>query len=244
MKKFLVLALTSILWGCAAEKTMDSLTPEELYLEGYKNFQETNYEKAAEYFDEVDKQYPYSKWAERSQIMAAYAYYRKNMYEDAIGTLDRFIQLHPGNRNTPYAYYLKGLSCFEQISDPAREQSMTEKARNTFNELIARYPDTPYAVDAQSKIGEMTNHLASQEMVIGRYYLKQGDIIPAINRFNTVIGQYVYTNQAPEAYYRLIIAYKMLGMKKKNLEKMADIMIQKHPNNPWTLKAMKAIEGK
>ena len=229
--------------ACATEQTKEGLSPEQLYLYGHKAFQETDYEKAINYFDEIEKQHPYSLWSERAQIMVAYSYYKQNEYDDAVLVLDRFIQLHPGNKNTPYAYYLKGLCYFEQMSDAAREQSMTQNAQDTFTEMIARYPDSVYAKDAQTKMEEMINHLAAQEMVIGRYYLKQEDLISAINRFKNVIEKHPTSNQLPEAYYRLIVGYTMLGTTDA-AEKTLKVLIQKYPDDVWTKKAKKIAEGK
>ena len=246
MNKFLKLigcGLFMFLSACATEQTRDGLSAEELYLKGYDYFQETDYERAIEYFDEIEKQYPYSVWSEKAQIMVAYSHYKYNEYDDAILVLDRFIQLHPGNKNTPYAYYLKGLCYFEQMSDSAREQSMTKNAQQTFNEMIARYPDSVYAKDALTKMDEMTNHLAAQEMVVGRYYLKQEDLIPAINRFKNVIEVYPNSNQVPEAYYRLVVGYTMLGATDA-AQKTLDVLAQKYPDESWTKKADKIIKEK
>jgi len=246
MKKWLYIGLVLPIFGlsaCVQDKSLDGLSPEKLYTEGYKAFQETDYETAAEYFDEIEKQHPYSEWSDRAQIMAAYSFYLKNKYDDAILTLDRFIQLHPGNRNTSYAYYLKGLCYFEQMSDSAREQSMTEKAKETFNDLIARYPNSTYATDARSKMLEMTDHLAAQEMTVGRYYLKHVDLIPAVNRFKNVIENYPDSNQSPEAYYRLTVSYLMLGADQAAI-KIGQAVIQKYPDNPWTEKVKKILEEK
>ena len=246
MKKWLYMGLVLpvfILSACAQDKSLDGLSPEKLYTEGYRAFQEKDYEKAAEYFDEIEKQHPYSEWSDRAQIMAAYSFYSKNKYDEAILTLDRFIQLHPGNRNTSYAYYLKGLSYFEQMSDSEREQSMTEKAKETFNDLIARYPDSVYATDARTKMLEMTDHLAAQEMGIGRYYLKHVDLLPAINRFKNVIENYPDSGQIPEAYYRLTVSYLMLGADKA-AQKTGKTMIKKYSDNPWTEKVKQLLEEK
>jgi outer membrane protein assembly factor BamD len=246
MNKFLKLSLGCVfilLSACAVEQSKEELSAEDLYLQGYEAFQSTDYEKAVDYFDEIEKQYPYSVWSEKAQIMVAYSYYKQNEYEDAVMVLDRFIQLHPGNKNTPYAYYLKGLCYFEQMSDAGREQSMTENAQKTFNEMIARYPDSVYAKDALTKMDEMTNHLAAQEMVVGRYYLKQEDLIPAINRFKNVIENYPTSNQVPEAYYRLVVGYRMLGAD-DIAQKTADVLTHNYPDDKWTEKANNIIKGK
>jgi len=230
-----------LLGACTREVSKEGMSPEELYTDGYKAFQETDYEEAADYFDEIEKQHPYSIWAERAQIMAAYSYYRQNEYDKAILTLDRFIQLHPGNRNTPYAYYLKGLSYFEQMSDAKREQSMTQQAQQTFNEMLARYPHSVYAADARVKMDEITNNLAAQDMNIGRYYLKHEDIIPAINRFKHVIEAYPKSNQVSEAYYRLVTGYIMLNLPKA-AQKTAAVQKKKYPESHWTEKTAKLLE--
>ena len=244
MKKILYMGIVCgflSLTACVHEVTKEGLSPEQLYIEGYNAFEQTDYEKAAEYFDEVEKQYPYSIWSVRAQIMVAYSYYKKNKYDDAILTLDRFIQLHPGNRNTPYAYYLKGLCYFEQMSDASREQSVTKKAQETFNDLIARFPDSVYATDAKTKMNEMTNLLAAQDMVVGRYYLKNTDLIASINRFKNVIEMYPDSNQVPEAYYRLVVSYLMLG---DNIaaQKTAQAGMEKYSKDIWLQKTTQLLK--
>ena len=243
MKKFLFLALL-LLAGCASDDANISAdSPEGLYLLGYKDFKDHDYEKAAQKFDQIEQQFPYSRWSERAQIMAAYSQYLQNEYTDALLTLDRFLQLHPGNHNVPYAIYLKGLCYFEQMSDAAREQSMTKKAQDSFNDLIARYPDSVYARDARTKMGEMTNHLAAQEMIVGRYYLKLTDLVPAANRFKNVIDGYPDSDQVPEAYYRLTVCYLMMGADKAAL-KTGQTGIKKYPKNSWSEKIADLIKGK
>src|SRR5215469_8362978 len=101
---------------------------EILYNRALDDLGAQDYKHAAKEFEEVDRQHPYSVWATKAQIMAAFTYYQYNKYDDAIIALDRFIQLHPGHRDIPYAYYLKGLCYYEQISDVGRDQAMTQKA--------------------------------------------------------------------------------------------------------------------
>ena len=182
MKKLLFIFLF-FLTACATEQSLDDLKPEEIYTRAYKYFQDTDYEKAAEAFDKIEQQYPYSEWAERAQIMMAYSQYKQNEYTDAIMTLDRFLQLHPGNKDVPYALYLKGLSYFEQMSDPLREQEMSQNADSVFRELLSRFPNSIYAKDARVKLDIIQNTLAGKELAVGRYYQQHEDYIAAMNRF-------------------------------------------------------------
>ena len=242
LKTIFVCLNALLLCSCAAtDNEIPDQPVEQLYMQGYHYFKEKSYSESARYFDEIDKQHPYSVWAPRAQIMAAYAYYSENKYDDAILILDRFIQLHPGNRNIVYAYYLKGLCYFEQMSDVSREQKMTEDALATFQEILSRYPNSIYTADINVKLKEIEAHLAGKEMAVGRYYLKHGDFIPAMNRFQTVLLEHPMTNQTPEAIYRIVVCYISLGMNPQ-AKRMSQVLQKVYSNNEWTQKALKLVQ--
>lgn len=231
MKKVLFASLL-LLGACATEVNLDTLPPEEIYTKAYQYFQDTDYEKAAEAFDKIEQQYPYSEWAERAQIMMAYSQYKQNEYTDAIMTLDRFLQLHPGNKNASYALYLKALCYFEQMSDPLREQEMSQKADDTFRELLERFPKSVYAEDAKAKLETILNTLAGKELAVGRYYQQHEDYIAAMNRFQIVLKDYPKSNQVEEAYYRLAACYQALGLTHQAGEVFQELKA-KYPKSEW-----------
>ncbi len=197
--------------------------------------------QAAALFDEVERQHPYSTWATKAQLMSAYAYYEDAKYDDAIIALDRFIQLHPGNTDTPYAYYLKALCYYEQISDVGRDQKMTDMARAALEDVINRFPSTSYARDARLKLDLTLDHLAGKEMEVGRWYLRHQKYLAAINRFLVVIHQYDSTSHAPEALYRLTEAYTVLGLKDE-ARKAAAVLGHNYPGGDWYDDAYDLVE--
>jgi outer membrane protein assembly factor BamD len=185
---------------------------ELLYSVGAQAMDAGYYADSVLYFQEVERQHPYSEWARRSILMTAFAHYRTGAYADAIDDADRFMQLFPGNPAAPYAYYLKAVCYFDQIVDVGRDQAVTEQALAGLRDVIARYPRTDYAADARLKIDMVNDQLAGKEMTIGRYYLRQGATLAAIGRFRTVIDRYQTTSHTPEALYRLVEAYVTLGV--------------------------------
>ncbi len=187
---------------------------------------------AAQNFDEVERQHPYSVWARRAQIMGAYAYYLTNQYDDAILAAQRFIQLHPGNKDVPYAQFLIATSYYEQITDVGRDQRMTERALSALDEIIKRYPDTDYARDARLKLDLARDHLAGKEMEIGRYYLTRRQYTASINRFRTVIEDYQTTTHVPEALHRLTEAYLALGVSEE-AQTAAAVLGHNFPGSEW-----------
>jgi outer membrane protein assembly factor BamD len=184
----------------------------ELYNGAQDLLDAKEYQQAAEAFDEVERQHPYSVWATKATLMSAYAYYQDNKYDDAINALDRFISLHPANPDVPYAYYLKALSYYEQISDVGRDQQMTQHAMDALDDVIRRFPDSKYARDAKLKKDLTVDHLAGKEMDVGRYYQDRSEYLAAINRFKAVIENYQTTTHVPEALARLTECYLALGL--------------------------------
>ena len=233
----LALCLALFLAACSNNEEAIPADPneasvEELYDRAVVTIEDGEYRTAAALFDDVERLYPYSVWAPRAQLMAAYAYYLNNDYADAINALDRFISLHPGSKDAPYALYLKALCYYEQISDVRRDQQMTREARNALNEVIRRYPDSRYARDARLKRDLAVDHLAGQEMGIGRYYQRKGDFLASINRYRTVIAQFQTTTHVPEALHRLVESYLALGVTRE-AQATAAVLGYNFPGSQW-----------
>ena len=216
---------------------------EELYNEALVVLESGQYSDASLMFEEVERQHPYSSWATKAQLMSAYSYYQDDAYDSAIIALDRFIQLHPSNADVPYAFYLKALCYYEQISDVTRDQRMTDLAQKTLAELIKRFPASKYAKDAKLKIDLTRDHLAGKEIEIGRYYQKQGQYLAAVNRFTVVIDRYQSTTHVPEALHRLAESYVALGLHEQ-AQKAAAVLGHNFPGSDWYLDSYRLVEGK
>jgi outer membrane protein assembly factor BamD len=200
-----------------------------------------NYAQAAIVFDEVERQHPYSIWARRAQLMSAFSYYAAKDYNKAIDSSRRFLSIHPGNKDAPYAYYLIALSYYEQINDVERDQATTRQALDTMGELIRRYPDTRYAADARLKVDLVRDHLAGHEMEIGRFYQNRGDWLASVGRFRTVIDEYQSTSHVPEALMRLTESYLALGIPEE-ARKSAAVLGANYPNTKWYERAYSLVQ--
>ncbi|MBS7813562.1 outer membrane protein assembly factor BamD [Roseococcus pinisoli] len=207
-------------------------SPESLYAAGIEALQQRRFAQAVELFDTLEREHPYSTWATNAKIMSAYGEYMRNRYTEAIGALDRFIQLHPAHRDIAYAYYLRALSYYEQISDSQRDQRGTELALAALQDVANRFPDTAYARDARLKIDLARDHLAGKEMNIGRFYQRQGLFGAAIGRFRRVVEEYQTTNHVPEALHRLTEIYLRLGLREE-AARSASVLGHNFPGSPW-----------
>ena len=225
-----------LLGGCASDSTKNAaenqIPVEKLYTKAANTLDSEDYYAAAQQFDEVDRQYPYSQWATRAQLMAGYAHYKNLKYDEAVLALDRFIDLHPGDDNIAYAYYLRALCYYEQISDVRRDQRMTQLALDNLRQVTERFVGTKYARDASLKIDLTMDHLAGKEMEIGRYYEVRKQYQAAIPRFQRVVDKYQTTTHVPEALHRLTESYLALGLRDE-AQKTASILGHNFPNSSW-----------
>jgi outer membrane protein assembly factor BamD len=230
-------ALSLTLGACASNKQKKDQAyvardVETLYLAAKDALDRNQYRQAAAMFDEVERQHPYSVWARRAQLMSAFAYFVAKEYTESISSSQRFLSLHPGSREAPYAYYMIAVSYYEQISSVQRDQRITQQALDALGELIRRYPNSDYAVDARLKVDLARDHLAGKEMEVGRYYQQQGLYLAAIIRFRTVVDQYDTTSHTPEALHRLVEAYLALGLPEE-AQKAAAVLGANYPSSKW-----------
>jgi outer membrane protein assembly factor BamD len=231
------IVLPSVLAGCGSkDDDVADLGPvppaDVLYNNGLDALNAQRLATATNQFQAVEQNYPYSTWAVNAQLMQAYTLYLQTRYTDALGTLDRFIQLHPAHRDIPYAYYLRALCYYEQIADVQRDQRGTEQAMDALQELINRFPETTYARDARLKIDLCRDHLAGSEMEIGRWYQFQKQYQAAIGRFQRVVNDYQTTNHVPEALHRLTEVYLTLGLPEQ-ARRTAAVLGYNYPGSEW-----------
>ncbi len=250
-RKALVVGVCALaLSGCAAlkKKPKTRLAYEErpvelLYATGADRLDRKQWGQAVDYFQEVERQHPYSEWSRRSILMQAYAHYQSNNYSDAIADAERFIQLYPGNPAAAYAHYLRAVCYFEQIVDVGRDQAATGQALEHLRDVVQRYPNTEYAQDARLKIDMVNDQLAGKEMTIGRWYLRQGDTLAAIGRFKTVVDRYQTTSHTPEALYRLVEGYLTVGLLEE-AKRNGAVLGYNYPGDPWYQDAYSLLTGK
>lgn len=208
-----VVAACGAFGGGEDERPLESFTAEELYKRAeFELESESNSAEAARLFGEVERLYPYSEWARRALVMQAFSYHRAQDYEASRSSAQRFLTTYPADLDAPWAQYLLALSYYDQIDDVGRDQGLTFQALQSLRDVIERYPDSEYARSAILKFDLAFDHLGGKEMEIGRYYLKRGHYVAAINRFRVVVEDFQTTTHTAEALHRLVEAYLSLGL--------------------------------
>lgn len=215
---------------------------ENIYNEALRSLDRNSWDLAAAQFNEVQRQHPYSPWAQRAMLMSAYAQYRSRDYDKAISSAQDYISLHPGGDGAPYAYYLIAICQFDQIIDVGRDQARSDLALLALNEVTARFPESDYARDAELKTDMVRDQLAGKEMEVGRYYLERGEHLAAINRFKKVVTDYQTTTHVPEALHRLVESYLSIGLTGQ-AQQVAAVLGTNYPGSDWYSDSYALMQG-
>ena len=214
-----------VLAACSGSDKYDptaSWSAEKLYTEAKDALSDGKYDQVIKYFESLEARYPYGRYAQQAQLEVAYAYYKQGEQASAVAAVDRFIKLHPDNPNVDYAYYLKGLTYFNEdlglfsrfsAQDPTeRDPKSTGESFDAFKELVQRFPQSKYSPDALARMKYLVNALASHEIHVARYYLKRGAYIAAVNRAQFVLKNYPQAPALEEALVIMVQAYDALDM--------------------------------
>ena len=238
MKKlFLPILLGAVLSGCSgdADKIISNKPITELYDDAYGEFERKNYDDAAEKFMLVETQYPASAWAADALIMAAYSQYMDDDFPGAILTADRFMRFHPGHKDVPYVLYLRGMCYYRQVSDVRREPGMSVYALQQFQQVVDRFPHSPYAENAKNKINILKNYIAGKVMYSARNDMYKENWASAITKFQSIITDAQETVMPEEALYRLTEAYTAIGLPSQ-ADGYAEMLRLNFPDGKWTKK--------
>jgi len=202
------------------------------YKEGMKELEKGDALYASRKFDEAEILFPQSIWATKASLMSAYALYSQNYYDDAIFNLERHIKNYPKDKDLVYAHYLIAICYFEQLYDERKDLKPLVKAREKFEHILKKYPNTDYAIDAKWKMGLIIDQMAAKEMYIGRYYMKMEKWIAAINRFKFVVKYYDTTVYIEEALHRLVEIYYKIGLV-EDAQKVAATLGYNYGSGEW-----------
>jgi outer membrane protein assembly factor BamD len=202
------------------------------YKEGMKQLEKGDALYASKKFDEAEILFPQSIWAAKASLMSAYALYSQNYYDDAIFNLERHIKNYPKDKDLVYAHYLIAICYFEQLYDERKDLKPLVKAREKFEHILKKYPNTDYAIDAKWKMGLIVDQMAAKEMYIGRYYMKMEKWIAAINRFKFVVKYYDTTVYIEEALHRLVEIYYKIGLV-EDAQKIAATLGYNYGSGEW-----------
>ena len=217
--------LVAVLAGCSGMAVQDETagwSAQRLYGEAKDAMADKNWDKAIKYFEKLEARYPYGRFAQQAELEVAYAYWKSGERASAIAAADRFIKLYPNHENVAYAWYLKGLINFNELTGMLtwlttpdmsdRDPKASREAFNAFREVVTRFPDSRYAPDASARMRFLVNALASNEVHVARYYMKRGAYVAAANRAQFAVQHYPQAPAVEEAMAILVKAYDSLGM--------------------------------
>jgi len=227
---FLVFQLSGCMFGLLnttkkGENT-EGWTVTQFYEAGKQDMEDGDWKSAISFFIALEARYPYGRYAQQAQLYVAYSHYKEDDQEAAVLAAKRFIRLHPNHPSVDYAYYIKGLSSFNDEKGIAgyvmkhwinqnmseRDPEASNESFQSFKELITRFPDSQYRSDSIKRMNFLFNTVAMGEIYVARYYLSRGAYVAAINRAQYTLNKFPQTPATKHALEIMVEAYDELGM--------------------------------
>jgi outer membrane protein assembly factor BamD len=238
--------LVTLLAGCSSNEEVDlpqgaNSSEYELYQEAQRYLRNKNFELAVQALQLLESRFPFGRYAEQAQLELIYAHYSNFEHEAAIEAADRFIRLHPQHPNVDYAYYMKGLAAYTQNEGlldrwlprdiTKRDTSYAREAFAEFSQLLARFPDSPYAPDARARMVHLRNLLARSEINVANYYFKRGAYVAAVNRGRYVVENFPQTPAVADGLAVMVQGYILLGLDELAQDSL-DVLVLNYPGHP------------
>ena len=246
-KYFILLSIIILTFSCSqkdidVEKNINTKSQDlemiTTYNEAYDLLKINDTYNAALKFLDAELLFPQSSWAPRAALMASYSFYLQNYYSQALENLNRYLTTYPNDKNLDYGYYLIAICYYEMIEDEKRDIGPILEAKENFELILEKYPNTDFALDSQFKIDYINDMLASKEMYVGRHYQKKNKWIAAINRFKFVIEEYDQTIYVEEALHRLVEINYKIGLKEES-KLYANLLGYNYQSSEWYKKSYK-----
>ncbi len=238
--------ISLLLTGCssAPDKTLSDVPVDRLYLSALDAVRTGRFKTAGDYFQEIDQKNPFSPWATRAQMNVIYTHFQQKEFNEAGSAAERFIRLHPRHPHVAYAFYMRAVSEFKQISTPMHDQEHTRAAVAALREVIIRFPETEYAEEARLMLAFCLDRLAAREISVGRYYLSRNEFIAASNRFRGILEQpdFRQTPYLEEALFSLVWSSYRLGLP-GDARNYASVLGHNAPGSPFYRAALAILDG-
>ena len=220
-RNILLILISLIVVSCKSQavyniKTLSSASI--AFDEGYKTLNDSQFNEAAEYFTQVYFLNPEFAEAEKASCLEIYSLFMAKMFGAVVDACDFTLRLYPASDKVEFIHYMKALAYYVQMEPVFLDQANAVNAKIYFSQFISDYPKSKLIKFAKEKIIIINEHLAGKEMYIGRYYLDRNDPIAAVPRFQQVLMYYSQSNQVPEALYRLMESFMMIGIRDEVLK--------------------------
>jgi outer membrane protein assembly factor BamD len=243
VKHLLLIAILALTAACSSKKEVvdENLSEVELYQQAQADLDNNSYNSATEKLKALESRYPFGRYADQAQLELIYANYKNGEPEAAKSAAERFIRLHPQHPNVDYAYYLKGLTSFDQdvgllarflpLDQTKRDPGAARDSYNEFAQLTSRYPNSRYSPDAKQRMIYLRNLLAAYEIHVADYYLTRQAYVAAANRGRYVVENFQETPAVGDGLAVMVEAYQRM-----HLDDLADTSLEvlktNYPEHP------------
>lgn len=190
-----------------------------LYDASLREFRHGHFERAQAGFQKLGFELtPRDSLFTLSRFYLAETYFGARDFVTAAREFRRVSDEAPDSPLAPAALLRAGDSHAQLWRRPELDPTSGQTAIATWQELQGRYPDTQASEISFVRVRALNDAFAKKEFETGLFYYRRGGYDSAILYFRSLISTYPSSVLVPEAFVRLVRAYRTIGYREEERE--------------------------
>ncbi len=213
------------------------------YEKAMRALEEKNWEQVEPLFNEVRKNYSYSRYARLAELRIADAQYRQDKLPEAISGYRSFLHDYPNDPEVPYARFQIARAEYDSVSlspflPPLEERDLTSvnDALATIRGYLADYPNSEHTEELRYMLEVVLGLLARHELYVARYYLSRDRFDAAAARVDHAVTAFPRSGLEAEGLL-LLAEIRMKQKRPGDARKLCARLLKEHPESPFSVAA-------
>jgi outer membrane protein assembly factor BamD len=231
-----ILAFAGCRSGGAPNDPILRLSAEESLAQGKDLLAREKYGAARPYFTHAFEVEPNSAIGREALLLAADTYYLQGgtaNFVQAEAKYRDYLNRFPTSEQAAYVQFQIANSLAKRMERPDRDQSVTRKALESYEELIRLYPTSEYASQAREQMNAVLSNLAEHEFLIGRFYQRYGLPVAAAERYEFLLATYAQYKEKDKILFYLGVAYQESN-RLEEARKIFERLATEYPQSPYS----------
>jgi outer membrane protein assembly factor BamD len=204
---FFVLCLTS----CSPKKSVIA-SKEDLYLKAKKHLLRGEFSLAAENFEKIEENYPFTAEANMAIIMASYSHYKRGSFDESLQLVEYFKKINFDNSNLEYMYFMEIVNNIAKTEDGSKDVTLIKNVINLMDDFNKNFPNNRiYGEYLRQQRERLMDIYVKMELEVVDFYIFSNNLLGALNHLIDIEGKFYGGKHIEEVNYRFFELYRHIN---------------------------------
>lgn len=235
---FLLLSVSS----CKFQKLVKSGSVDEKYEAAVKLYNEKDYSRALQLFDQLIGAMRATDKSERIYYFYAYCYFNQKDYTLASYYFKRYTTNFPNTQYTEECLFMSAYCNYLNSPEYTLDQTITYEALKELQLFTNMYPTSKRVSECNDLIDKLREKLEQKDYRIARMYYRMDDYAAAVKSFSNILKEFPDTKHKEEILFLVFKSYHKFAkesvLEKKQERHIKTIVaynefVSQYPQSEW-----------